>query len=176
MNRFVLLALVLLSLPACSIEDSQVAHEAETTLMGLSEVDLQSCIGSPDQHTTFGNTDILTYYAVSTSSDTYAVPLVGGFSFTNGGYCHATFQVIDGHVTQILYSGEKNATFAPDAYCAPIVRTCLAHLRQKAASPAPTSPAPTSSAPTTPAPTTPAPAAVNGQAGDADRKAPAPAG
>jgi hypothetical protein len=36
-------------------------------------------------------------------------------------------------VTQILYSGEKNATGAPDAYCAPIMRTCLTHLGDQAA-------------------------------------------
>jgi hypothetical protein len=54
-------------------------------------------------------------------------------SFGNGGYCHATFQLKDKHVTQILYSGEKNATGAPDAYCAPIVRTCMAHLQQMSA-------------------------------------------
>lgn len=39
---------------------------------------------------------------------------------------HATFLVKNGRVTQILYSGDMNATFAPDAYCAPIMRTCIA--------------------------------------------------
>jgi len=101
--------------------------------MGMSEVDLESCLGAPDQHSTFGNSDILTYDATSTSNDSYGIPIVGGMSFSNGGYCHATFKVTDGHVTQILYSGEKNATGAPDAYCAPIVRTCMAHLQQSVA-------------------------------------------
>jgi hypothetical protein len=86
----------------------------------------------PDQHSHFGDTDILTYNATSTSSDSYSIPFVGGMSFSNGGYCHATFQVRDGHVTQTLHSGEKNATGAPDAYCAPIVRTCIEHLQQTA--------------------------------------------
>ena len=58
------------------------------------------------------------------------MPLIGGYSISNGGYCHATFQLKDGQVTQILYSGEKNQTLAPDAYCAPIVRTCINHLRR----------------------------------------------
>jgi len=114
--------------------------------MGLSEVDLESCLGAPDQHSSFGSTDVLTYYATSTSSDTYSIPIIGGLSFTNGGYCHATFQLQHGIVTQILYSGEKNATIAPDAYCAPIMRTCLEHLRQTTppASSAPAATAPTS--------------------------------
>jgi hypothetical protein len=105
--------------------------------MGLSEVDLESCLGVPDQHASFGNTDILTYYATSTSSISMTVPIVGGPGFSFGGYCHATFQVKDNRVTQIIYSGEKNATLAPDAYCAPIMRTCLDHLDQ---SPAPGAP------------------------------------
>lgn len=126
--------LPLLLLGACAVQDSHVAREAEQRLMGMSEVNLESCLGAPDQHASFGNVDILTYNATSTSNDSFAVPIVGGMSFANGGYCHATFQLTNQRVTQILYSGEKNATGAPDAYCAPIVRTCLDHLRQVAAS------------------------------------------
>lgn len=127
-------------LTGCALEDSHIAHEAQHRLMGLAEVELESCLGAPDQHSTFGNTDILTYYAQSTSNSSFAVPVVGGFSFGNGGYCHVTFQLKDSAVTQILYSGEKNATFSPDAYCAPILRTCMAHLdqaRRAEAGPAP---------------------------------------
>jgi hypothetical protein len=132
-----ILVIAPLLLCGCAVNDSHIAHEGQTQLMGLSEVDLQSCLGSPDQHSTFGSTDVLTYYAQSSSSDTWSIPLIGGFSFSNGGYCHATFQVKDGRVTQILYSGEKNATLAPDAYCAPIMRTCLEHLRTNPPSPMP---------------------------------------
>jgi hypothetical protein len=132
MTKAVLPSLLLL-LAACAVKDSHLAHEAETRLMGMSEVDLESCLGVPDQHSSFGDVDILTYYATSTSSDSYSIPIIGGMSFGNGGYCHATFQLKDKHVTQILYSGEKNATGAPDAYCAPIVRTCMAHLQQMSA-------------------------------------------
>lgn len=124
------LTLVPFLLAACSVQDSHIARDAQTRLLGMAEVDLESCLGVPDQHNTIGNTDILTYYATSTSSDSYSIPVIGGMSFSNGGYCHATFQLRNGHVTQILYSGEKNATMAPDAYCAPILRTCLAHLQQ----------------------------------------------
>jgi hypothetical protein len=120
-----------LALSGCALQDSRTAQEARTQLMGMSEVDLESCLGVPDQHSSFGSTDVLTYYASSTSSTSYTLPLVGGIGLTNGAYCHATFQLKDGHVTQLLYSGEKNATLAPDAYCAPILRTCLAHLDQQ---------------------------------------------
>jgi hypothetical protein len=129
MIRLHTLALVPLLLAGCAVQDSHIAQEGRTRLMGMAEVDLQSCIGSPDQHSTFGTTDVLTYYATSQSSTSFSIPVVGGIGLSNGGYCHATFTVKDGRVAQILYSGEKNATLAPDAYCAPILRTCLAHLR-----------------------------------------------
>lgn len=133
MTRMTPLCLTPLLLTACAVKDSHIAQEAQTRLLGMSEVNLEACLGVPDQHSTFGSTDILTYYATSTSSDSYSLPVVGGISFSNGAYCHATFDLQNGRVTQILYSGEKNATGAPDAYCAPIMRTCLAHLGDKVA-------------------------------------------
>ncbi len=125
-----LLLILLPLLCACAVEDSELAGRARKTLIGLSEVDLESCLGVPDQHASFGRTDVLTYYATSSSSTSYALPIIGGLGFSNGGYCHATFRVDDGRVSRLLYSGEKNATLAPDAYCAPILRTCLAWLDQ----------------------------------------------
>ncbi len=119
-------ALLCLSATACAIQDHRIADQARRSLLGLSEVELQSCLGVPDQHASFGATDILTYYATSSSSMSYSLPIVGGLGFSNGGYCHATFRLDGGRVSRILYSGEKNATLAPDAYCAPIVRSCLA--------------------------------------------------
>ena len=119
-----------LLLGACAVEDSHISHTAESRLIGLSEVDLEACLGVPDQHASFGTTDVLTYYATSSSSTSYSVPIVGGLGLSNGGYCHATFRVDQGRVTQLLYSGEKNATLSPDAYCAPILRTCIGWLER----------------------------------------------
>lgn len=123
-------------LAACAVNDFRIAHTAQTRLLGMSAVDLEACLGVPDQHQEFGRTDILTYYATSTSSIGYAIPVVGGISMANGAYCHATFRLDDGKVTHVIYSGEKNATLAPDAYCAPITRTCLADLAHSAPPPA----------------------------------------
>lgn len=126
-----LLAFLLASaLGGCAIEDSHISHTAQTRLVGLSEVDLESCLGVADQHATFGDTDVLTYYATSSSSTSYSLPIVGGIGLSNGGYCHATFRLDQGRVTQLLYSGEKNATMAPDSYCAPILRTCMTWLSE----------------------------------------------
>jgi hypothetical protein len=126
--RYTTLLILAPVIAGCAVNDSHIARAAPQRLIGLSEVDLQACLGSPDQHTSFGTTDIITYYANSDSSMNYSVPIIGGLSFSNGGYCHATFRIDNGTVTQVIYSGEKNATLAPDAYCAPIVRSCLERL------------------------------------------------
>lgn len=129
--RPTLLTFLLASLlGGCAVEDSHISHSAQTRLLGLSEVDLEACLGVPDQHATFDTTDILTYFATSSSSTSYSLPIVGGIGLSNGGYCHATFRLDRGRVTQLLYSGEKNATMAPDSYCAPIFRTCMNWLSQ----------------------------------------------
>ncbi len=126
-----LLCLVPLLLAACAVEDAHTAHVAQTQMVGMSQVDLESCLGVPDQHATFGDVDVLTYYTTSSSSMNYSIPVIGGFGFSNGGNCHATFDLKDGHVVRVLYSGEKNALAATDAYCAPILNTCLDTLNQK---------------------------------------------
>jgi hypothetical protein len=133
-TRFARLFVALL-LAGCAVNDSRIAQSARTRLLGLSEVDLESCLGAPDQHGSFGGTDILTYYTTSSSNITYSIPVIGGIGLNNGGNCHATFQLRQGRVTQILYSGEKNATLAADAYCAPIFRTCLEHLGRISSAP-----------------------------------------
>ena len=122
------LAGTMLLLGGCALKDHLVADRAQRDLVGLPEVELEACLGVPDQHASFGDIDVLTYYATSSSSTSYSVPIVGGLGFSNGGYCHMTVRVESGYVARILYSGEKNATLAPNAYCAPIVRTCLAEL------------------------------------------------
>ncbi|MBE7212571.1 MAG: hypothetical protein INR65_16250 [Gluconacetobacter diazotrophicus] len=121
-------ALLVALVGGCAANDARIADNARTRLIGLSEVELESCLGVPDQHATFGGTDVLTYYATSSSSISYSIPIVGGLGFSNGGYCHATFRVDDGRVTRVMYSGEKNATGGANAYCVPIVRSCMAYL------------------------------------------------
>jgi hypothetical protein len=111
----------------CAFEDARTARTAQRSLIGWSEVDLETCLGAPDQHSTFGDTDILTYIGNSTGNKgvNLGLPPLGGVTLGGGGYCHAIFRVKDGRVAEVRYSGETNASLAPDAYCAPIVRGCV---------------------------------------------------
>jgi hypothetical protein len=130
-------------LAGCAIADARIAHTAQQKLIGWSEVDLETCLGAPDQRSTFGDTDILTYYGNSTNSSglSLGLPFMGGFGITGGGggYCHATFRVKEGRVAEVRYSGETDATFAPEAYCAPIVNGCVNQPERADTSPSRTS-------------------------------------
>ena len=114
----------------CAVQDSHYAASARNRLVGMSEVDVETCLGAPDQHATFGPTDILTYYTSSASSTTWSLPIVQGPSYSNGGNCHMTVRFDDQRATRIIYSGEKNSTGAPSSYCAPIVRSCIDTLNE----------------------------------------------
>ncbi len=130
--RLLIRGLLLVGLPlvaGCAVEDSRIAAEARTRLLGLKEVELVACLGGPDQHSSYAGTNVLTWYANSNSSIGFSPPVIGGFSINNGGYCHVTVRTDAGVVSHVIYSGEKNATLAPDAYCAPILRSCMAELR-----------------------------------------------
>ena len=109
-------------LSACSIRDSHLAERAKTSLLGMNELTLQTCMGSPDEKSVFGKSEVLTYYATSTSSSSYSIPVIGGIGFSNGGYCHTIIRLDQGVVDGVRYTGETSAFVAPDAYCAPTVR------------------------------------------------------
>jgi hypothetical protein len=126
-------------LTSCSINDSRLAVRAQKSLLGLNEVTLQTCLGVPDEKSVFGTTEILTYYATSTSSSSYSIPVIGGISFSNGGYCHTIIRLDNGLVTTVRYTGENRAFAAPDAYCAPTVGGCVTN---------PPAPTPADNAPT----------------------------
>jgi len=112
-------------LAGCSIGASHLAQRARMSLLGMNEVTLQTCMGAPDEKSVFGHTEILTYYATSTSSSNFSIPVVGGIGFSNGGYCHTIIRLDNGAVTGVRYVGETRAFAAPDAYCAPSVGGCV---------------------------------------------------
>ncbi len=123
--RFCRAVAILLLLGGCSLNDSHTASRAQTALLGMKEVDLQTCMGAPDEKSTFGSTEVLTYYATSTSSTSISIPLIGGIGESYGGYCHTIVRIDQGVVDSVRYTGETSAFVAPDAYCAPTVRGCV---------------------------------------------------
>jgi hypothetical protein len=111
------------------MQDSQTAHRGQQTLMGMTQPDLEACLGVPAQHSEFGSTTILTWDSTSTAGRglSLTLPIIGTLSLSGGGSCRATTRLEDGRVTEVRYTGEDSALLSPDAYCAPIVRSCVMH-------------------------------------------------
>lgn len=123
---------VLFVCAGCAVRDSETATRAKTALLGVSSLDLQSCLGAPDNRSTVGRDEVLTYKGNSTSSGgiNITLPVIGGgISLSGGGYCNATFRVVEGRVAAVQYNGETDASLAPNAYCAPLVRNCVDMLK-----------------------------------------------
>ncbi|MBN8901879.1 MAG: hypothetical protein J0H57_12660 [Rhodospirillales bacterium] len=122
--------LLALLLPAsCGWQDSQTAEHGQQVIMGMSRPDLEACLGVPDQHDSLGDTDILTWNSTSTAARGVSVglPVLGDLSLSGGGSCHAVVRLERGVVTEVRYTGENGAPLAPQSYCAPIVRSCVAY-------------------------------------------------
>jgi hypothetical protein len=115
------------ALAACATatQDAEVAKSAKTRLIGLSELQLETCLGLPDQKLTKGKTTLFTYNANSASNLSISAPIVSGVGVAFAGYCHATFRLESGRVTEIHYSGQTDDMGNKDAVCGPIVRSCV---------------------------------------------------
>jgi hypothetical protein len=122
-----MLLLLPVALSGCLVVDSRTAETARQSLVGWSKLAVETCLGAPAHESSFRDTDILTYAATSTSNHTISLgfPFVIGLSWTGGGYCNAIVRVKGGRVAEVRYIGETHAFGAPDAYCAPIVRSCV---------------------------------------------------
>jgi hypothetical protein len=110
------------SLVGCAAIDERVAQAAKVDLVGMSALDVQTCLGLPDQRLVTGRTTLLTYFANATRTFGMSAGLV---SLSFGGYCHATVRIAGDRVTGVTFSGDTSSLMSHDAACAPIVKSCL---------------------------------------------------
>jgi hypothetical protein len=97
------------------------------------------CAGLPTKTERLNPTTELRSYERTEGTNsgvTLTLPVIGGgVSLGNGGYCHATFKLVNGRVTELRYAGDTSVAGASDAICAPIVRGCVAHPEPASATP-----------------------------------------
>jgi hypothetical protein len=95
----------------------------------MSVSDLDMCAGLPTKTERINPATELRSYErneATNSGINLTFPVIGGgMNIGNGGYCHATFKLINGQVTDVRYAGDTTVAGAKSAVCAPIVRTCL---------------------------------------------------
>jgi hypothetical protein len=125
-RAFCLLALAPL-LGSCEYYDSHEARRAQTELVGLSQDELHLCAGLPTHTETRGTSTYDTYEQSFSGASGFSasLPLVGGINFAGSGYCHATFKIVDGKVSEVDYAGDTGDLLGHVSNCSSLVDHCL---------------------------------------------------
>ena len=108
----------------CGYENTLKAEQAKTSLVGMSELELESCVGLPDKEATKGKTTLLVYNAPNATTLNLSVPIVNGVGLSLAGYCRATFRLENGQVTSVTYNGDADPLEGEDSACGALVRAC----------------------------------------------------
>jgi hypothetical protein len=129
MRRTALL-LATLSLASCGYGASRQAHEAQTSMIGMTAADLVACAGPPAKTTKLnGDSEVDTY--------TYTPPAGAGFNLTlplelggvtiggPGNSCITNFRLVDKRVTEVHYTGPDDLDIGNDGVCDPVIRGCM---------------------------------------------------
>jgi hypothetical protein len=118
------------ALGGCGYGASKAAHQAQISMIGMSEADLEACAGPPDKTIALNDAAHILNYVYKpngTGGLTVDLPLnLGGVSLGGSGtYCTANFRVVAHQVTEVHYSGDNDKTIGSDGVCTPIIRGCL---------------------------------------------------
>jgi hypothetical protein len=118
--RFLMLATgIAIGVSGCAYEKSLRAERAKTSLVGMPELDLETCLGLPDKEATKGKTTLLSYNATSARTVNLSIPIVNGVGVSIAGTCRATFRLENGRVASVsipataIRSKVKTALAAP---------------------------------------------------------------
>ncbi|KAA2211708.1 hypothetical protein [Teichococcus oryzae] len=118
-----------LALGGCAMQDARIVEDARSHMIGLQRADLYVCAGFPSKTARIDvMREMLSYESRGGEAGglNLSIPVVGGINLTGDpGYCHATFELIDGVVTRVGFGGDNDVPGAPSARCAPIVKDCL---------------------------------------------------
>ncbi len=116
-KRAALLILAAMSLNGCASDEAMI--------VGMSELNLETCLGIPDHTVTQGKTTLFTYTSTAARTLNISVPVVNGIGVSFSGNCRATFRLDNGRVTSVGYGGDTYGFEGPDSACAAIVRGCV---------------------------------------------------
>jgi hypothetical protein len=122
--------LATVTLAGCGYGQSRMAHEAQTSMIGMSSADLHACAGPPTSTTKISDVAEVETYAYKPAGNgglTVTLPLtLGAVAIGGGGIgCLAMVRVVDNRVTEVHYSGDDDQTIGNDGVCAPVIRGCM---------------------------------------------------
>ena len=105
-------------LTACAIQRSQIANDAQSKMVGLSNERVLACMGPPLNKATEGGTEVWSY-----NSGNNATPAGDG----KGRHCTINVKIWNGRVGAVDYLGPSGGLIAPNEACASAVEKCVAN-------------------------------------------------
>jgi hypothetical protein len=116
---------IAIGVSGCAYENSLRAERAKTSLVGMSELDLETCLGLPDKEATKDKTTLLSYNATSARTVNLSIPIVNGVGVSIAGTCRATFRLENGRVASVSYTGDGDPLEGQNSACGSLMRACL---------------------------------------------------
>ncbi|MCH4025920.1 MAG: hypothetical protein LKH76_09980 [Acetobacter fabarum] len=125
----------LLALSGCGYYSSRIAHKGQLAVLGMTNEDLQACVGVPDR-TQIINEHVRIYQYtrgtnIPATNDSTLIPLQTLVNLTQttlggaGSTCVASIRLVDGRVTDMHYSGDNDQMIGSDGVCATVIKGCL---------------------------------------------------
>ena len=113
------------------------AHEARRGLLGMSQRDVLSCIGIPDQKTRLDGSDAILEYNFADHDDilSLAVLTFGTMSLGARGQCNVMLRMHGGHVDAVHFSDATTSEEGALGACGPVVHEALRHCPRSPAVP-----------------------------------------
>src|ERR1043166_6244050 len=105
-------------LTGCAIERAQLAHDAQSRMVGLTKEQVLSCMGVPAAKAAEGATEVRPY----NSGNAYTTG--SGFGISSRRYCTVNVGMSGGRVSRINYSGPTGALLSAGEQCAYPVQNC----------------------------------------------------
>lgn len=120
-------------LSGCGAHEARLASLARFRLAGLSQSDIRMCAGMPGGVAPDGRAEIWMYEHGGTTpggmvAPGLSVPTPTGpvsVGVATDGYCRVQIRFVEGKVVEVDYAGQTSIGAARDAFCAPIVQSCL---------------------------------------------------
>ncbi|MCQ8278591.1 hypothetical protein NFI95_09015 [Acetobacteraceae bacterium KSS8] len=117
-------------LSGCGYGASKLAHQAQISMIGMSQADLVACAGPPDKTIQLSDaTQIFNYVYKPNGTGGFNLELplnLGGVSLGGSGtYCSANIRVVNHRVSEVHYTGDDDKSVGSDGVCAPILRGCV---------------------------------------------------
>jgi hypothetical protein len=118
-------------LAGCAAQRAEIAHLAQTKMVGLTKEQVLGCMGPPQNKAAEGATEVWSYKSGGeTRSTSSTMNLGGALSIETDGatqqrYCIVNVAMANGNVSSVNYSGPNGDAFTAGEQCAYAIQNCV---------------------------------------------------